>query len=75
MTKKDLIRLVERLPEESVEPVAKLLEAVLKLSPREEDPDEEWLSLRGIYKGQELTKGLEEEHARERERDAKKAGR
>lgn len=76
MTKSELIRLVERLPQESVEPVAKLLEAVLKLKPEMAEPDNDWRLLQGMYEDEEsLTSWLEEEHARELEQEERKAGR
>jgi AbrB family looped-hinge helix DNA binding protein len=42
----------------------------------EHKPDEaDWRSLQGIYKGEGLTKRLEEEHARERDEEDRKARR
>ena len=45
------------------------------LIPEARSKDEDWRSLQGIYKGEGLTKRLEEEHAREREEEDRKAGR
>jgi hypothetical protein len=73
MTKADLHRMVDQLPDEGVEPLAAFLEAMLKLVPKPEDePGEDWRALRGVYKGQGMTRRLEEERAREREAEEHK---
>ena len=76
MTKADLIRLVKRLPDETIEPLSKFLEAVLQLKPELTDPDNDWRLLQGMYEDEEsLTIWLEKEHARELEQEERKAGR
>jgi hypothetical protein len=68
MTKADLIRLVERLPDEAVEEAARRLEDLVPEAP----PEDDWRSLYGIYKGEPLTRLLEEDRAREREAEERK---
>lgn len=68
MTKAELIHLVERLPDSSVDEAIRRLEALLS----DVAPEDDWRSLRGIYKGEGMTQRLEEDRAREREAEERK---
>jgi hypothetical protein len=69
MTKAELIRLVERLPEEAIDEAMRRLEGLLPEVP----PEDDWRLLDGMFAGGEsLTKWHEEEKAREREQEARK---